>query len=445
MNITANVPDVDAFPAVWDAAWWGGWTLNWNQLPETFNLNYIGSTTPQQEDIDIACTWNKPYVEDAYKTNAGVTSPNPINSINGRRAEAPTKLYPGRPEQKFSGEFTSSNEGCPRIVFTETINWNHPEKASDVNEIQSGGYDGNSMESGIVPSAFASFADYSDKPWAWWGGGARNTTYDPDLGNQGFPKNRQKALETFRSYNFFHPGGSWHENTPSVTVSRLNNAYGSSHLDVAGVFTLEMWIYPEAANFTGTGPADYIPIMGHNQYWQFDKNHDPYNQKRVDPASPFIGDNFFTGWDLYFYGNPGGPGTVAFRGSSNKYRWIDGEEQFDTSFTSVFQYELDNPSIVNAEDDANNDPLSIFGIDTPQYTSVLHNSANNLNVTVAEEPTYYDHRCVGAANQLIADQWNHIVLHCDGAGYINIAVNGCLLYTSPSPRDLSTSRMPSSA
>ena len=25
------------------------------------------------------------------------------------------------------------------------------------------------------------------------------------------------------------------------------------------------------------------------------------------------------------------------------------------------------------------------------------------------------------------------------------AVNGCLLYTSPSPRDLSTSRMPSSA
>ena len=28
---------------------------------------------------------------------------------------------------------------------------------------------------------------------------------------------------------------------------------------------------------------------------------------------------------------------------------------------------------------------------------------------------------------------------------INVSFNGCLLYTSPSPRDLSTSRMPSSA
>ena len=31
------------------------------------------------------------------------------------------------------------------------------------------------------------------------------------------------------------------------------------------------------------------------------------------------------------------------------------------------------------------------------------------------------------------------------AGYMSIMGNGCLLYTSPSPRDLSTSRMPSSA
>ena len=29
--------------------------------------------------------------------------------------------------------------------------------------------------------------------------------------------------------------------------------------------------------------------------------------------------------------------------------------------------------------------------------------------------------------------------------FVNLAVGGCLLYTSPSPRDLSTSRMPSSA
>ena len=29
--------------------------------------------------------------------------------------------------------------------------------------------------------------------------------------------------------------------------------------------------------------------------------------------------------------------------------------------------------------------------------------------------------------------------------YVRLQVKGCLLYTSPSPRDLSTSRMPSSA
>ena len=45
-----------------------------------------------------------------------------------------------------------------------------------------------------------------------------------------------------------------------------------------------------------------------------------------------------------------------------------------------------------------------------------------------------------------------IVLHCDEDVAITLrdvacmpALSGCLLYTSPSPRDLSTSRMPSSA
>ena len=31
------------------------------------------------------------------------------------------------------------------------------------------------------------------------------------------------------------------------------------------------------------------------------------------------------------------------------------------------------------------------------------------------------------------------------AGHVRIDIKACLLYTSPSPRDLSTSRMPSSA
>ena len=339
IDFQVHAPDVDAFPAIWEAGWWGGWTLNWNQLPETFNLNYIGSTTPEQEDIDIACAWNKPYLEDAYKTNAGVTSPNPINSINGRRAEAPTKLYPGRPEQKFSGEFTSSTEGCPRIVFTETINWNHPEKGATQTDTFSSFY---LHGLGSFPSYFASYADYSDKPWAYWQLGSVNTTWDESLvsGGLNFPLNYDDRLDTFRAYTFFHPGGSWHENTPSVPAASLNTAFGSSHLDVAGVFTLELWIYPLAANFVGTAPNNYIPIMGHNQYWQYDKNHDPYNQTRSEASSPFIGDNFFTGWDLYFFGQSG-TGTVGFRGSVNRYRWNFNFNHTDfTNFKSVSKRKL---------------------------------------------------------------------------------------------------------
>ena len=420
IDFQVYAPDVDAFPAVWEAGWWGGWTLNWNQLPETFNLNYIGSTTPEQEDVDIACAWNKPYLEDAYKTNAGVTSPNPINSINGRRAEAPTKLYPGRPEQKFSGEFTSSTEGCPRIVFTETINWGHPEKGTD-----NLGYPYANGQ-GTAQSYFASYADYSDKPWAYWSLGSINTTWDDTLvsGGPTFPINYEERLQSFRSYNFFHPGGSWHENTPSVPASRLNTAFGSSHLDVSGVFTLELWIYPLSTNFVGTTPTDYIPIMGHNQYWQYDKNHDPYNQTRSEASSPYIGDNFYTGWDLYFFGQAG-TGTVGFRGSTNRYRWDYNETHFNNSdWQSVFQNDINDPTKLNPNNNVNNDPMSIFGIDTPNYTSVLYNSASGTSVAIAEEPDYYDHRVLGAANELIADQWNHIVLHCDGAGYINIATNG---------------------
>ena len=35
--------------------------------------------------------------------------------------------------------------------------------------------------------------------------------------------------------------------------------------------------------------------------------------------------------------------------------------------------------------------------------------------------------------------------YCDSRGYHNVTVYSCLLYTSPSPRDISGSRMPSSA
>ena len=40
--------------------------------------------------------------------------------------------------------------------------------------------------------------------------------------------------------------------------------------------------------------------------------------------------------------------------------------------------------------------------------------------------------------------WYHFVIQKDG-DYITQFINGCLLYTSPSPRDKRQSRMPSSA
>ena len=46
----------------------------------------------------------------------------------------------------------------------------------------------------------------------------------------------------------------------------------------------------------------------------------------------------------------------------------------------------------------------------------------------------------------IAGEGSGLVTKEDSSAYgVNAAYSGCLLYTSPSPRDLSTSRMPSSA
>ena len=56
------------------------------------------------------------------------------------------------------------------------------------------------------------------------------------------------------------------------------------------------------------------------------------------------------------------------------------------------------------------------------------------------------------ANELGLDVKDHEIIRTNSSGLViynpkNLAerIKGCLLYTSPSPRDLSTSRMPSSA
>ena len=51
-------------------------------------------------------------------------------------------------------------------------------------------------------------------------------------------------------------------------------------------------------------------------------------------------------------------------------------------------------------------------------------------------------RCDGAMCAALVDYNSGMILGQDGSG---VDLEPCLLYTSPSPRDLSTSRMPSSA
>ena len=52
---------------------------------------------------------------------------------------------------------------------------------------------------------------------------------------------------------------------------------------------------------------------------------------------------------------------------------------------------------------------------------------------------------VAVGHQIIGKAWNMISAEYQAKGFKFTNAKNCLLYTSPSPRDLSTSRMPSSA
>ena len=52
---------------------------------------------------------------------------------------------------------------------------------------------------------------------------------------------------------------------------------------------------------------------------------------------------------------------------------------------------------------------------------------------------------LGLTNKITHEFNTEELIPCAGQGIIAIQCRDCLLYTSPSPRDLSTSRMPSSA
>ena len=69
-----------------------------------------------------------------------------------------------------------------------------------------------------------------------------------------------------------------------------------------------------------------------------------------------------------------------------------------------------------------------------------------------EQEQFQDYVKKFLADNVTVDEIRKIANGEDGAlakeiysGLINLGINACLLYTSPSPRDLSTSRMPSSA
>ena len=63
---------------------------------------------------------------------------------------------------------------------------------------------------------------------------------------------------------------------------------------------------------------------------------------------------------------------------------------------------------------------------------ILNNATSRMDKSIASLGQAFNKIRTGRANPAILDD-------------IKVDYYGCLLYTSPSPRDLSTSRMPSSA
>ena len=70
---------------------------------------------------------------------------------------------------------------------------------------------------------------------------------------------------------------------------------------------------------------------------------------------------------------------------------------------------------------------------------------SNLNILIVEGNIREDSEFfIKAAGASAADNLKNLILKLEPSTNTDI-INPCLLYTSPSPRDLSTSRMPSSA
>ena len=105
---------------------------------------------------------------------------------------------------------------------------------------------------------------------------------------------------------------------------------------------------------------------------------------------------------------------------------------------SLFKTLLDNVILSNRRQDATNR----LGFEPPLFVLVSPGKKCNLHCTGC-----YACSDSQSAAKLDWDTFDRIITEKERlwGSYFTVISGGCLLYTSPSPRDLSTSRMPSSA
>eukprot|EP00831_Metopus_contortus_P058622 TRINITY_DN50758_c0_g1_i1.p2 TRINITY_DN50758_c0_g1~~TRINITY_DN50758_c0_g1_i1.p2 ORF type:complete len:169 (+),score=8.18 TRINITY_DN50758_c0_g1_i1:289-795(+) len=98
---------------------------------------------------------------------------------------------------------------------------------------------------------------------------------------------------------------------------------------------------------------------------------------------------------------------------------------------------LDEPITVKIQFDWKNDKIIIID---PEFLEIYNINEYLGNAKMEERGIINDMWRINISNQ-DPNGWEYLIINFASDGYTWI----CLLYTSPSPRDLSTSRMPSSA
>ena len=73
------------------------------------------------------------------------------------------------------------------------------------------------------------------------------------------------------------------------------------------------------------------------------------------------------------------------------------------------------------------------------------NCLSDFNIQICGETIVNIEHHLAAKKDIEISQIKKVVSHPQALGQCSKWISNCLLYTSPSPRDLSTSRMPSSA